>query len=291
MFNSKPVYKFTYSEEELERFREVQRLAYECAIHIGDTLTEGVTEKETTKRMRAWLEDHGVDAFFHVPFAWFGDRTAFKGFGISPFSFGPTDRQLEPGMPFILDVAPAVDGYACDIGYAGYFGDSERHDRMLDALLEYRELILKGVLAGRTLRDIYFDVNELAADHGFVNRHKKYPQNALGHLVFRLEPSWDEKMVVMGFGAPVLRRFIRDIAASYRGFRHHSPVWNHHRTANHPATPGLWAVEPHLGDDGLGVKFEELMVVTDSDAYWLDDDLPHVRRGRGKRVEALPRSA
>jgi hypothetical protein len=40
----------------------------------------------------------------------------------------------------------------------------------------------------------------------------------------------------------------------------------------------MWAIEPHLGFRGVGVKFEELLVVTDADAYWLDDDLPHVRR-------------
>jgi hypothetical protein len=42
----------------------------------------------------------------------------------------------------------------------------------------------------------------------------------------------------------------------------------------------MWAVEPHLGWRGVGAKFEELLVVTGDDAYWLDDDLPHVRRGR-----------
>ena len=41
--------------------------------------------------------------------------------------------------------------------------------------------------------------------------------------------------------------------------------------------PGLWAVEPHVGFRGVGAKFEELLVVTPDDAYWLDDDLPHVR--------------
>jgi hypothetical protein len=28
----------------------------------------------------------------------------------------------------------------------------------------------------------------------------------------------------------------------------------------------------------VGAKFEELLVVTPDGAYWLDDDLPHVRR-------------
>lgn len=31
---------------------------------------------------------------------------------------------------------------------------------------------------------------------------------------------------------------------------------------------------------GVGAKFEELLVITDDDAFWLDDDLPHVHRWR-----------
>jgi hypothetical protein len=49
-------------------------------------------------------------------------------------------------------------------------------------------------------------------------------------------------------------------------------------------------VEPHLGFRGVGAKFEELLVVTEDSAYWLDDDLPHVRRWQarqqGKQVAA-----
>ena len=57
-----------------------------------------------------------------------------------------------------------------------------------------------------------------------------------------------------------------------------SPLWNGGHRSDHAPVPGMWAIEPHLGFHGVGVKFEELLVVTDDDAYWLDDDLPHVRR-------------
>jgi hypothetical protein len=41
----------------------------------------------------------------------------------------------------------------------------------------------------------------------------------------------------------------------------------------------LWAVEPRIGFRDVGVRFEEILVVTPcGDAYWLDEDLPHVRR-------------
>ncbi|OXH82904.1 Xaa-Pro aminopeptidase, partial [Burkholderia multivorans] len=48
---------------------------------------------------------------------------------------------------------------------------------------------------------------------------------------------------------------------------------------------GLWAVEPHLGFAGVGAKFEELLVITEDDAYWLDDGLPHVRRWQRRLAE------
>jgi Xaa-Pro aminopeptidase len=44
------------------------------------------------------------------------------------------------------------------------------------------------------------------------------------------------------------------------------------------APHGLWAVEPHLATKGVGVKFEELLLIDDNGAQWLDDDLPHHRR-------------
>lgn len=62
-----------------------------------------------------------------------------------------------------------------------------------------------------------------------------------------------------------------------------SPLWSAYRFSDHPPRPGLWAVEPHLGLRGTGAEFEEIPAVTDSrdpeeSDFWLDDDLPHVRR-------------
>ena len=34
---------------------------------------------------------------------------------------------------------------------------------------------------------------------------------------------------------------------------------------------------PHIGRDGVGAKWEEMLVVTDNDAYWLDDAVSHLR--------------
>ena len=68
--------------------------------------------------------------WFHLPFAWFGDRTAFVNFRI-PLQFFPTDRRLEPGMPFILDMAPVYKGFTADIGYSGSLGLNPVQDRLM----------------------------------------------------------------------------------------------------------------------------------------------------------------
>ena len=69
------------------------------------------------------------------------------------------------------------------------------------------------------------------------------------------------------------------------------PVWNGSPLADHRAAAGLWAVEPHIGRAGVGVKFEELLVVTEDDAYWLDDHLLHAQRwaAAGYSIEPLGR--
>jgi Xaa-Pro aminopeptidase len=269
-------------EHDLARHREVQQLAYHCAEHVAAGLAPGVTEKETARRMTSWLLDHGVDDWFHTPFAWFGDRTAFRG-RWSPLSFFPSDRQLGEGMPFILDVAPVVDGYSADIGYAGSLGINPVLDRILDDLAEHRRLILDLVRERRPLRSIYEEVDRLADRQGYDNRHRVYPFGVIAHQVGRL-PKRPQNVVVAGFGLRSLRSLMRASVAGRRAGR--SPLWGAGRRSEHPPTPGLWAVEPHFGLGPVGAKFEELLVVTPDDAFWLDDDLPHVRRWAARSVGA-----
>jgi hypothetical protein len=78
-------------------FRQVQRLAYECAEAVAAQLKPGVTEREAARMQRAWLHERGVRDWFHLPFAWFGGRTAFVNFRV-PLQFFPTNRRLEPGV-------------------------------------------------------------------------------------------------------------------------------------------------------------------------------------------------
>jgi hypothetical protein len=267
------------AEERVEGFRRAQALAYACATAVEQQLREGMTEREAARRMLAYLADHGVREFFHRPFVWFGDRTAFTDFRIN-LQFFPTGKRLEPGMPVILDVAPIVDGHAADIGYACSFGANALHAQMLADLEPYRALILEGVRARKAQSEIYRDVDRLIEQQGYQNRHQRYPYRVLAHRVGYVPKNERSKLTLGGFGLPALRFLGRRMAEARRGIER-SPLWSDRRASDHPAAPGLWAVEPHLGFRGVGVKWEEILVVGEQDAYWLDDDLPHVRRWRG----------
>lgn len=70
----------------LRGFRQVQRLAYECAEAVAARLEPGVSERQAARMQREWLRERGVRDWFHLPFAWFGDRTAFTGFRV-PLQF------------------------------------------------------------------------------------------------------------------------------------------------------------------------------------------------------------
>jgi Xaa-Pro aminopeptidase len=264
---------------DLEGFRRSQRLAYEGAQAIAATLTEGTTERDAAEALRTWLIARGVRDWFHQPFAWFGDRTAFAGFKV-PLQFFPTNRRLRDGMPFILDAAPVLHGYTSDIGYSGSLGENATVDLLMDGLAEHRALVLAGEREGRRLRDIYDDVDRLLARQGFTNRHRAYPFGVIAHRVGRVEALTDADHAgasVARFGVRNLRNLARDARVGRRGGW--SPLWGPSHLSDHVATPGLWAVEPHLGFRGVGAKFEELLVVTDDgDAFWLDDEVPHVRR-------------
>lgn len=281
--------------EQLAGFREIQQLAYRCAETIAAELTPGVSEKQAAARMKGWLLDHGVDDWFHQPFAWFGDRTAFRGLislkqlgGFNP-AFYASNRRLEENMPFILDCAPSIKGHTADIGYCGVIGENKTLDRLMDDLLEYRALIVTLVRQRKTLAQVSQAVDRLCDKHGYEPRHKAYPFEVLAHRVEILPDDGKKSHATLfNFGLRNLREVVLEQMKGYRNGT--SPFWSSNSSSDHAPTSGLWAVEPHVGFRDVGAKWEELLVITEDDAFWLDDDVPHVRRGIARGL-LLPKVA
>ena len=130
------------------------------------------------------------------------------------------------------------------------------------------------------------------AQRGWESCHAHYPDRALGPpgLPARA-PSRRAARSSPASVRPPPRACSPPGAAPRSTTRGAYPVWNDSARADYRPTPGLWALEPHIGRDGVGVKFEELLVVTEDDAYWLDDHLLHTQRWAAAGYSITPLAA
>jgi Xaa-Pro aminopeptidase len=285
---------YQYSASDLDRFRQVQRLAYEIALKVESQLQLGITEVEACTLVAAAQAEYEVIQVFHDPYVLFGGRTALgPGTGLANAPFGapghwpadsapstellPTGQVLADGAPVIIDLAPVTRGVSSDVAYSCVLGTNPVFDELDAGLARIRSFLQEGIAARRSMLALYHELDERLAARGWESCHHRQADRALGHLVFPLEHEPDRPTPLPGWGTVAAEKLLAaGIDALDNGTCY--PLWNDSSFTDYPATPGLWAIEPHIGRDGVGVKFEELLVVTDDDAYWLDDDLPHVQR-------------
>jgi len=268
-----------FDASQLERFKSLQRRAYSTLEEIAATLKPGDTEAEVARRLRRAFAQQGVSSYFHVPVALFGDRTAYPG-AFGQFEALPTGRALAEGDAVILDAAPICDGYMVDVSLAVPRGGDAAAFAQADALLqELRGLVLACTRERRaSMRDIAREVDGVIKAKGFENCHRKHIGMVLAHRMARVGPQWLARRRIWGLSPLPVGWFFWRSFRSLRGDPTLTPNWNHTRQCDCPPQPGLWAMEPHVARGALGSKFEEILVVSEHDAYYLDEDLPHHRR-------------
>jgi Xaa-Pro aminopeptidase len=265
----------SFSDTQIDTFRRWQAVSYSVLGEVAEQLAPGVTERDATRWAMKAFRREGADRFFHLPVALFGERTALP----EPWttrSFWPTDRALAHGDAVVLDASPIFDGYVVDTSVSVSASPDPAHAAAMADDLLYRSSILEAVRAGATFREIAVSVDNDLSAQGYRNCHRLHPEAVLGHRVVHLAdmaavPPPDAS----GFDVAVLGWFIEGIAAAQE-HGSPSPTWTEGQTSDHRPAPGLWAVEPHLAKGDLGVKWEELLVIEDNDAYWLSDDVPHM---------------
>lgn len=261
----------TATSVDLDNFEEAQRVAYDCAIQAAYHLEVGMSEKEIASWMADYLTHQGVRGGFHRPLAWFGDRTRFKGMRSESDAF-PTDRKLaDKTEPVIIDVAPILDGYVADIGFAFSLEPNAELIQAREFLLELRKLLPELFATSMKVSEIWQVVDEKIKERGYQNCHKKYIMSVLGHRVYRIPFEWPMNYMGMystrAYVALTSRGFFPELLSPY------------HKGAK----TGVWALEPHIGsrDHQFGAKFEEILVVEEVKAYWLTDDVPHLNLPEG----------
>ena len=254
--------------EELHGHKKAQRLAYQCAVEIAKELKPGWSEKQTTDLMDTWLQDHGVNNFFHKSFAWFGDRSGFVGFK-QYWDFMPKKKRLAENDVIILDTAPIVSGYAGDIGFTFSLKPNEDLLAARTLLLKLRKDILTMFQSEWTSKKIWTKVDEEFKENNYVNCYERYPFSVLGHRVHKVPMSWIPGLTIPFSIHSYWHLMSRGLIPELLGPWHEGEL------------KGVWAIEPHLGTNKFGAKFEEIIVVSDESIYWLDEDVPHLNLPQG----------
>lgn len=249
----------TPATEEAEAYLRGQRLARRAVLEISAMLRPGWSELKTADLINTWLRDNGVESFFHKAFVWFGERTRFDGVS-NYFDYLPGKRVLRENEVYILDVAPIVDGYICDIGYSECFGVDKEFEKARKYLAQLRLDIPKLFTEKTSGAAIWNALDEDIIRHGYENIHKKYPFSVLGHRIHRSR--------IEGLKAS----FINFGWQSYWEFTSRG-IFGQLLNQNFEGDlTGLWAIEPHIGTSSWGAKFEEILAVGPDGAYWLEDD-------------------
>jgi len=266
-----------FTDSELTQFRDYQRIAYEILATEAERLEVGMSEQQTVRRLRKKFHEAGAHNYFHVPVALFGERSAYPG-DFGPFEALATDRTLAEGDTVILDAAPIFDGYTVDTSHAFNFGKQDIFDTLDAELPVLRNLIADRVADGGTFQNIAWEVDNYIRERGFENCHRKHIGAVLGHCVAKASSQFLSGWSYKGLGVKQVGWFLARSRIASGRFRSMTPNWNHTNSCKDVAPYGLWAVEPHLASAGVGVKFEELLIIDADGCRWLDDDLPHHRR-------------
>lgn len=278
-FTSEQGSKFTPNTDDVlladaqEGFRKAQRLAYDCVIEVGKKLHYGMTELEAANLLDQYLKKAGCDRYIHRPFAWFGKHTRFdpyQGYG----EYHPSNKRLEKGDIAILDISPVVEGYTADVGYTLTLEPHEKLQQAQNFLLKLRVDLPRMFESNMTPKEIWAEVDRQTDEAGFDNIHAKYPFCVLGHRVFKVkkQASKAKRLQIGSMGWFSMETNLNFLKTGPNAAL--SPE-------NMGSKIGLWAIEPHIGWQGAGAKFEEILVVDHHGARWLDDEVPHVISAQG----------
>ena len=268
-----------FSAADLERFKAAQRLSFDILERTAASLQAGESERAVGKRIHKQMKQAGASYYFHGPAVMFGERTSYPG-DFGPFGALPTERTLKAGDAVTLDCAPVFDGYTVDTSFCTTFDGTGVPVELDRFLIELRESIRQRVERRLTTREIARQVDAQIRERGMENCHRKHIGMVLGHRVLKENSPSLRGLSVWGLSPRQLAYTLVRSVQARRGRRTLSPIWNHTRQSDCPVPDGLWAVEPHVAKDGIGAKFEDILVVQDGAVYYLDDDLPHHRRWR-----------
>lgn len=265
-----------FSAGELHKFRKFQSLSFDILENTAYAIEAGETEREVARDLFRAYRKAGVKSFFHLPVVLFGSRTALPG-DWKFRNFFPRPRRLVEGDSVILDASPIFNGYMVDTSYSFCFGASKAHAKMMRNLSKFRTQILDAVNAKESFQSIAEDVADDICKMGYEPAHTKHPGEVLGHRAVKTA-NLPGKFRIRGSDGLALGWFILRGKMIDAGWSKKPALWNESEDSDHSAQDGLWLVEPHAGAGEIGAKWEEIMIIQNGRARWLQRRPPHVRQ-------------
>ena len=245
---------------DLAKLKACQKVARLGVQETTRAIQEGWSEQQTCDYLEAALRDLGVENYFHRPFAWFGERSRFDGIRFY-HQFQPRkNRFLESGDVVILDVAPLYQGVSSDIEYTFSLEPNEELQKAKKYLKNLRETIRNNFESQSKAGAIWKSISQDIEQHHYDVIHRRYPLQVLGHRLYS-HPQHPNSFHFLNFGFEAYKSLLKG------GIIHEviSPYFQN-------GVEGVWAIEPHIGGRGFGAKFEEILVVADGKATWLDEE-------------------
>lgn len=249
----------TYGENYLKKFFESQQLTIDSIHTVANLVRPGMNEKEAADFLDNELKRRGVKHFLHQSFAWFGVRSSFCNMKTYEDTLPREDVILKENESFILDTAPYVDGIPSDVGLGFCHGENQVFVDLNNHLEIIKEEIVSIFKVEKDASIIYEKIDKMITAYGYENIHQKYPFGVLAH---RLHPSLLSRLP--SFLKPFSWQAYLDILS--RGFLEETL-----RGKKINSTEGIWAIEPHVGLNGVGTKFEKILVVQNNEVYWLEE--------------------
>lgn len=262
------------NKQYLDSLKQLQRAAFKALANVEAELREGMTEKEVAGLLVDQLAALNIKRYRYRPVVLFDARSMFMELEV-PFYYGATNKKLERDVPVVMDIAPSSGNTWVSTAYSCWYGsESLIHKAIRTKLKMSRVHILKWVREGKSFKDIAEQLEPFFEEERVKTCHSQYPSGYLAKKLVSFNQGVDGKWVLPNECSTENKSLYSSLVDWVKQSTNN--LWQND-SANYCAkpSPGIWIVEPHAGYAGIGVKWKELLVVTENDAYWLDQDVPH----------------
>lgn len=170
------------SAEELQLLEDAIAVADAAFQHAWDQLRPGMTERQVAWEIERHMREHGAESVSFELIVAAGQEAALP-------HHRPSDREIAPGEPVVIDIGAKVRGYCSDMTRTVCIGEpNEKFREIYSIVLEAQEKAEREIRPGMTGGDADAIARDYIADAGYGEMFGHSLGHGIGLLVH--EPPW-----------------------------------------------------------------------------------------------------